>query len=269
MTTPSNLSFGAELRRERLVREISLEEISADTKISVRLLKALEDSDFARLPAPIFTRGFIRAYSRHIGIDPEEKVCAYLADLAAASPAGSPGARPSPGGKPSPRPRWARGKGVTAGAIVGGVTTVLLLLGLIARPERRAPQLSERRAAPRVASVAFKNVSVSNETTPAIRQDARDAPAAPAAAAEVPVVTVVLEFDQDSWTRLEAAGNTLFAGLVRRGEVKRFESRGGLRLTVGNAGGVRVTVDGHALDPLGRQGQVVRDVPLNAVPTRG
>src|SRR6185295_777453 len=106
-------------------------------------------------------------------------------------------------------------------------------------------------AAPRVASVAFKNVSVSNETTPAIRQDARDAPAAPAAA-EVPDVTVVLEFDQDSWTRLEAAGNTLFAGLVRRGEVKRFESRGGLRLAVGNAGGVRVTVDGHALDPLGR-----------------
>ena len=79
--TPS-LAFGEELRRERLIREISLEEISSATKISVRLLTALEESDVSRLPAPVFTRGFIRAYSRHLGLDPDEKVNAYLADLA-------------------------------------------------------------------------------------------------------------------------------------------------------------------------------------------
>ena len=79
--TPS-LSFGEELRRERLIREVSLEEISAATKISVRLLTALEESDLSRLPAPVFTRGFIRAYSRHLGLDPDEMVNAYLADVA-------------------------------------------------------------------------------------------------------------------------------------------------------------------------------------------
>ena len=40
--TPS-LTFGEELRRERLIRDVSLEEISTATKISVRLLTALED----------------------------------------------------------------------------------------------------------------------------------------------------------------------------------------------------------------------------------
>ena len=79
--TPS-LSFGEELRRERLIREVSLEEISTATKISVRLLTALEKSDLSRLPAPVFTRGFIRSYSRHLGLDPDEMVNAYLADLA-------------------------------------------------------------------------------------------------------------------------------------------------------------------------------------------
>src|SRR4029077_3173796 len=74
--------FGEELRRERLIREVSLEEISTATKISVRLLTALEKSDLSRLPAPVFTRGFIRSYSRHLGLDPDEMVNAYLADLA-------------------------------------------------------------------------------------------------------------------------------------------------------------------------------------------
>src|SRR4029077_11000284 len=85
-TDRAALSFGEELRRERLIREISLEEISSATKISVRLLKALEASDTSRLPAPAFTRGFIRAYARHLGIDPEEKVNAYSADLGNESP---------------------------------------------------------------------------------------------------------------------------------------------------------------------------------------
>src|SRR5215467_4617071 len=92
MTAGTDLRFGDELRRERLVRDITLEEISATTKISLRILKALEDSDLSRLPAPAFTRGFIRSYAQHIGIDPEEKVCAYLSDLAERDSGSAPAA---------------------------------------------------------------------------------------------------------------------------------------------------------------------------------
>src|SRR5215831_15957165 len=82
MGEKSSLTFGDELRRERLIRDVSLEEISTATKISIRLLTALESSDLSRLPAPVFTRGFIRAYSRHLGLDADEMVNAYLADVA-------------------------------------------------------------------------------------------------------------------------------------------------------------------------------------------
>src|SRR5215470_19390338 len=157
MTDSPSLSFGEELRRERVVREISLEEISHATKISIRLLTALEKSDLTRLPAPTFTRGFIRAYAKHLGIDPEEKVNAYLADLSGGSP-DAPSAK-----SPRPRSRFWRGRRATAGTIVGVVVGVLLLLGLIARPERRPKPVAERRVAPRASRVAFKNVTVSNE----------------------------------------------------------------------------------------------------------
>ncbi len=262
------MSFGEELRRERVVREISLEEISAATKISLRLLKALEASDLPKLPAPTFTRGFIRAYARHLGVDPEEKVNAYLADLAGVAP-DAPSAK-----RPRPRSRFWRSRRATAGTIVGGVTGLLLLLGLIANPERRPLALRER-AMPRPVSASLKHVTASSEPTPAIRDEVAS-PAPPAAPVSEPLppagsgVSLLLEFDGgDSWTRLEADGRTVFSGLIRRGESRRFEARDGFRLTLGNAGAVRVTVDGRSLDRLGGAGQVVRDLPLPGTPVRG
>ncbi len=247
--TPA-LTFGEELRRERLIREVSLEEISAATKISMRLLSALEKSDVTRLPAPVFTRGFIRAYARHLGIDPDEMVNAYLADLA---PGGQREARPTKGRL---RSRFLRGRRGAAGTIVISVTGVLLLLGLIARPQRH-PGPAAPAAVRRVAPVKFKNVSVSPGPVPAMQEETSTAPAQGPGG-----VSMLLEFDQDCWVQVSADGQPVFSGLILRGAKRQFDAREGFRLTLGNAGGVRVTIDGHPLEPLGGAGQVVRDLPL-------
>ena len=277
MTETPALSFGEELRRERVVREISLEEISRATKISIRLLTALEQSDLTKLPAPTFTRGFIRAYAKHLGIDPEEKVNAYLADLAGGSP-------DAPSQKSAhPRSRFWRGRRATAGTIVGVVVAVLLVLGLIANPQRNTSRKLVPRVAAPAAPVAFKNVGVSTEPTPAIQPEpqppsvaetvAKAEPAGPpaeepaAADARVGRVSLVLEFDDDSWTKLEADGRTVYSGVLKRGERKAFEAREGFRLTLGNAGAVRVTLDGREMARLGHPGEVVRDLPLPKTPT--
>lgn len=256
MKDPNGLAFGEELRRERIVRDISLEEISAATKISLRLLRALEQSDLSRLPAPTFTRGFIRAYSLHLGIDPEEKVNAYLADLSGDSAEGV-GSK-----KGRPRSRFWRGRRSTAGTIVGGVAAVLLILGFIASPQRRERPVRALKMAPPAAPVSLKNVSVSNEPTPILRDDsATETSAAPK--------ILALEFDEDSWARIDADGETVLEGLIRRGDVRRFEARDGFRLTLGNAGAVRVTLDGHPIERLGKTGEVIRDVPVPTAPARG
>ncbi len=72
------LSFGEELKRERELREITLREVSESTKISLRYLEALERNAFESLPGGVFNRGFVRAYSQFIGIDPESMVDAYI-----------------------------------------------------------------------------------------------------------------------------------------------------------------------------------------------
>src|SRR5687767_8244994 len=70
-------SFGEELRREREIRGISLKEIADATKISTRFLDAIERNDHKTLPAPVFTRGFVREYARYLGLSTEDIVNRY------------------------------------------------------------------------------------------------------------------------------------------------------------------------------------------------
>jgi cytoskeletal protein RodZ len=73
-------SFGEQLKRERTLRKISLEEIAKATKISVRYLRALEGNDFSELPGGVFDRGYVRAYAQFVGLDEEATVEAYVAE---------------------------------------------------------------------------------------------------------------------------------------------------------------------------------------------
>ena len=70
-------AFGENLRREREMRGVSLEEISSATKISMRFLEAIEREDFSILPGGIFSRSFIRSYAKYLGLDEERTVAEF------------------------------------------------------------------------------------------------------------------------------------------------------------------------------------------------
>ena len=70
MSSVTDASFGARLRRERERRQIALSSIAANTKIGLGLLQALERDDLSRWPSGIFRRAFIRAYAQAAGLDP-------------------------------------------------------------------------------------------------------------------------------------------------------------------------------------------------------
>jgi cytoskeletal protein RodZ len=74
-------SFGEKLRKQRELRGLELDAISNTTKISPRMLRALEDEHFDQLPGGVFNKGFVRAYARQVGLDEEEAIADYLAAL--------------------------------------------------------------------------------------------------------------------------------------------------------------------------------------------
>src|SRR4029079_4500987 len=64
--------LGNTLSRARRARGITLEDVERDTHVSKRYLNALETEDFTVFPAPVYARGFLRTYSRYLGLNPEE-----------------------------------------------------------------------------------------------------------------------------------------------------------------------------------------------------
>jgi len=78
----SKETVGEYLKRERKLREITLQEVAEGTKISIRSLESIEANRFADLPAEVFLRGFVRSYAAYIGIDPEDAILRLEDDMA-------------------------------------------------------------------------------------------------------------------------------------------------------------------------------------------
>src|ERR1051326_4497084 len=65
-------SIGESLRRERRRRNLELDQISQELRISSRFLEAIEEEQFEKLPAGVFAKSFVRQYARYLGLDEDE-----------------------------------------------------------------------------------------------------------------------------------------------------------------------------------------------------
>jgi len=287
-------AFGENLRREREMRGVSLEEISSATKISIRFLEAIEREDFSKLPGGIFSRSFIRSYARYLGLDEERAVAEY--QLAAhpqvdfdlhRMPAGSARA-----GRPSSRT-----------PLIATLVAVLLLAGgyVLFRYSRRAaeapapppPALVEtvKPAAPPVvptpapsgdATAVPGTTPQAGQATPGSApstvpgQAAPSNPQAGAAAglslaapsnpqtgnpagtrpgADAELVLQVAATER-AWVAVDADGKTVFQRVLNPDEVQTLKAHKAFDLTTGNAQAVILTLNGETLKPLGRHGEV-------------
>ena len=78
--------LGERLRQQREARGISPLQVEIDTRIRANVIQALEEGDYESLPPEPFLRGLIRSYSNYLGIDSQEMLDLYAADLAPVAP---------------------------------------------------------------------------------------------------------------------------------------------------------------------------------------
>ena len=261
-------TFGEELRREREIRGISLKEISDDTKISKRFLEAIERNDHKTLPAPVFTRGFVRQYALYLGLNAEEMVTRYnyaaagddrieksehLQRLVSPQPAaGASGQSRREQPRRSIPPAYARiDKSVYLVAMLvialGGVT-------YWAMHHKRADNDA------RAEVVATTQTPAAVPTTHAAVAATAPPATTSSAPANADVLQLTLELSDDSWITLEADGKTVFSDEMKSGEHHTFEAKDRFRFkTIGNAAGVTITINDHKFPALGREGQVLHD----------
>jgi cytoskeleton protein RodZ len=274
-------SFGENLRREREMRGVTLEEISAATKISVRFLKSIEGEDFAKLPGGIFSRSFIRAYARYLGLDEEPLIAEYQlasqdkgeVDLERLS---FPVSRPSRDRRP--RSAWV-GVVVAAVLLVAGYVLWRHSQGSREAVSPGATQVSNPLPEPPVASGSSAHTALPTQSPEAPErpggssgQRARAQTAQPGAAPAASVQSLpagqasasdeggglVLQIaaTEQAWVAIDADGKTILQGVMEPHEIKTLKAQNSFEVLTGNAQGIILTLNGRTLKPLGREGEV-------------
>lgn len=248
------------LRRERLNRRQSLEEIANTTRISIRFLKAIEGEDYASLPGLIFTRNFVRQYAAFLELDPAP----ILAMLPRVDIEATP--MPSPPDKPR-KSLWDSGWNSNLASLLW-----VLLAGVAAaggyyyfeRPPRQVVSArSETPAAPvPVTAVQTSAAPVANPMTTPETAPSAEPVSAPVEPGNHPV-EVVVNAREAAWVQASADGKIIFAAMLKAGDSRAIAADQLVKIRTGNAGGVDISLNGKPIDPLGPAGQV-RSVMLTA-----
>jgi len=251
-------SFGEELRREREIRGISLKEISDATKISKRFLDSLERNDHRALPAPVFTRGFVREYARYVGLNAEDMVNRYnyaaSQDDRIEKPPRIEKYPQTPVRDITPRPKPKRGIPSSFARVDRNATVlVVIAFALIAVAWWAVKhKLIERELGGEPANVpvtAAKPVVVAPAPVPA-----------PARPADDSKLRMEIEATGSSWVTLQADGKRVLNEELTPGQRRNFEAADKFSfVTIGNAAGITLRLNGIAIPPLGDEGEVVKN----------
>ncbi len=249
---------------------MSLADAARHLKLSPWQVEALESGDYARLPGPVFVRGFIRNYARVLKIDPAPLLAEIAGQIQAAAPA-VPVVETASEAIPFPGRQSFNWRPYAVGLLV----IVAALVGYEFYGDSGAPEAVDTHAVelplPKVVAESAPPAAVAAENTvsapvavpaavtapPAPRGDAVQAPA-PVAPAETRPATaergpndkvVRLMFTRESWVEVrDGQGRIIFSQLNPAGTAQAVNGLPPLRLVVGNASGVRLLYNDRPVD---------------------
>ncbi len=242
----TSLTIGEILKRARLQHNVSPEQASADLRIKAVYLNALEKDDYERLPGQAYVNGFVKSYSDYLGLD-SQKMLQLLKRRT-----GARIVRPKQIFPVASEEQKVPGfRIVIISTALFAFVLMFWRLGAAPGPNADAipaipKELSQQMTAPQKPAAPPKTEAVAVEEKPKPHP-------------------VVLKAVQDVWLEIrDGAGKPVFSRVLKTGEeywVPADET--GYIMTTGNAGGLELVVEGVALKPLGKAGDVRRNVALN------
>lgn len=231
-------NFGERLKRERELREVSMEELTKATRISARFVEALENEDWAKLPGGVFGHGFVRTIARYLGLNEE----ALLGEYDSARAEHSPAPPPKPEERiPSP-PKW-----LPAAAVF---VLLLLLAGLFFTARYAWHRYAAHRAAKKAAaaSLAAQLQPQSGSASPGTAEQS------PSAAPSTAPLDLSVSTFAATHVRIVADNKVLLDAELPAWQKRHFSAHQQFEVTAGNSTAVLLELNGKAMPPLGAPG---------------
>ena len=249
---------GEELRRERELRGIGLEEIADETNIGIRFLEAIDSDRLDVIPGEFYRRASLKAYAQYLGIDADRILATYEFRSEVDTPTpqllhNQPGR-----GKSLEGSRARKWVALIVGALglSAAVFVVWPVAGTLSRslpPSANPPESVNRPSTAPAASLVDGNETAST-SGPVVRGEIDEVPAA-----ELPL-RLIIRVDEPCWLEVRADREIAVQGLMLRGFERKIQAEDELRLWLGNAGGVSIWLNERPCISLGRPGQVRKDV---------
>lgn len=290
--------LSVKLKNAREAQDLTLDEIAAELRIGINMLRALEESRFDELGVPVFAKGYLKQYGARLGLDVPELIADYERCV------GDQSIEIAPSTTIRLRDERQITVWVIAAIVLALLAAVLWVwwwLGAdqaietvsdqainqsavpaeeipveqpLAPPEPVAEDSSTVEASPLPTgdlpneAGALSDEISEIESVSELRADSAetediDAEAAPAETNQPTVNEPVLEilFVEDSWTDITSdSGDQLYYNLGRAGTRTRIPMNQRMNLFFGNAAGVRLTLNGEPYDipPAARRGDLAQ-----------
>jgi cytoskeleton protein RodZ len=278
-------SIGETLRRERLRRGWNLEQVAAETKITVHLLEAIEADQFDRLPGGVFARNFVRQYTRMLKLDEDEIITAFRQQFEEPAEAAASEHQPESVASFHLAPledfRQRLGPGSSLSAFIWLVVVVLVCAGAYGlwqrarRTAAAAPAVAAvHKAEPQPAQSASAKPAESAAAPATPKQDFRPAEVSDTGAISVPppapkpvatnqqpvaapgAVRVALTATEPVWVSIKSDGTHIYSGTLDAQQSREFDAAHKMTLLVGNAGSLEVSLNGKPIGPFGPKGEI-------------
>ncbi|WP_423606695.1 helix-turn-helix domain-containing protein [Sphingomonas sp. MS122] len=234
---------GEKLRDARIAQGLELSDVAARTRVPLRHLQAIENSDYSGLPSPTYAVGFVKAYARAVGADEvalARELRSETESLFAAREVYESYDPQDPVREPPSGLAW-------AGAVIAAL--IVVAVGIWYGTDLFRGSGGEPEPAP-TETPAAAGPAASPSPTPA-----------PANGGQV-----TLTATQPVWLRIyDASGQRLFEKEMAVGE--RYDvpaNANGPMINLGRPEAIRVTINGSDVAPLGQPGRAIKDVPISA-----
>ena len=244
------MTIGEELRNARRARGVTIEHISNVTKISPSVLRALEADDLAKLPGWVFTRGFLKSYAREVGLDPDQTVETFLAQVAPPQEASDGRAR---GAREVEEPREIPEESERSTDLGQMLAVAVIVIAAVAYLGLQNRSMPARAAA--AASAASPVSSAPTDVVPVATTGVATPPKP--VASEASDLKVDLTATGPCWIQATADAELRLQRLMNAGDHETVTARDTLTLRVGDPAALTVTVNGYAGRPLGQAGHPV------------
>lgn len=248
------LSVGRALRQARIEAGLTVDDVSNATRVRIAIVHAMEQDDFAPCGGDVYARGHIRTLARAVRLDPAPLLARYDAEH---------------GGRPAPTPAAPlfeaerirperRGPNWTA-AMVAAIVAVIGFVGFTVVKGSGASDAKSSVAEGSTPTASTSTTSASPKISKPADPKPEPSDSAIAAAPQDKVTVQVSAPDGRSWiSAKDHNGRLLFDGLLKQGESKTFQDKTKIDLVLGDAGAIKLYVNGKKIDDQFQPGQVER-----------